>query len=225
MSEVKPDRHARPQTRHPGMLVLWLVLAAAYLVASATGLRVLAIAIVGLMVGALLAASGRHLAGCIAGSTLLGVCFYFSDSLQFIIYAPPLAAFAFMAWFFHRTLRQGSEPLITRVARREDPDLTPDRARYTRTLTWIWTLCFMLLFLAALLLAPVLPLDAWSRWVHGLGYILPAALFLGEYAYRHYHFPDRKHGSLPALILNIVAVSKEAALSPGQRNAESGRHG
>ena len=95
----------------------------------------------------------------------------------------------------------------------------------TRTLTWIWTLCFMLLFLAALLLAPVLPLDAWSRWVHGLGYILPAALFLGEYAYRHYHFPDRKHGSLPALILNIVAVSKEAALSPGQRNAESGRHG
>ncbi|MEO8101095.1 MAG: hypothetical protein ABI790_01125 [Betaproteobacteria bacterium] len=223
MPDVKPFRGTPPPSKHPGLLVLWMVLALGYLAASASGLRVAATAVVGLMVGALLAASGRLLAGGLASAALLGLCFYFSDSVQFIIYAPPLAAFAFMAWFFYRTLRPGSEPLITRVASKEHPDLTPDMSRYTRRLTWAWALCFMLLFAVALLLAPVLALDSWARWVHGLGYILPGALFLGEYGYRHYRFRDRQHGSLLVLIPNIVAVSKEAALSSGQTDIESGR--
>ena len=223
MPDVNPLRDPRPPAKHPGLLVLWMVLAVGYLAASASGSRVIATAVVGLMVGALLAASGRLLAGSIASATLLGMCFYFSDSLQFIIYAPPLAAFAFMAWFFYRTLRPGSEPLITRVARKEHPDLTPDMERYTRRFTWAWAFCFMLLFAVALLLAPVLPLDGWARWVHGLGYVLPGALFLGEYGYRHHRFRDRQHGSLLVLIPNIVAVSKEAALSSGHGDSESGR--
>lgn len=222
MPEVKPN--PPPSLRHAWLLALWLVLAAGYLAASATGLRVVAMAVVGLMVGALLAVSGRPVGGGVTGAALAGLCLYFSDSMQFVVYAPPLAAFAFMAWFFYRTLRPGSEPLITRVARKEDPDMTPDRARYTRRLTWAWSLCFMLLFAVALLLAPLLQLDAWSRWVHGLGYVLPAALFLGEYAYRHVRFPDRQHRSLVALIPNIVAVSREAALSSGKGDANSG-HG
>ena len=98
-----------------------------------------------------------------------------------------------------------------------------DRARYTRMLTWAWALCFMLLFAVALLLAPLLQLDAWSRWVHGLGYVLPSTLFLGEYAYRHHRFPGRQHRSLLVLIPIIVAVSKEAAMSFGKRDADSGR--
>ena len=220
MPEMNPNPPAR--SRHPGLVALWLVLAAGYLAVSATGLRVAAMAIVGLMVGALLAASGRLVAGTVTGTALAILCLYFSDSMKFISYAPPLAAFAFMAYFFYRTLRPGSEPLITRVARKEDPDMPADRARYTRMLTWAWSLCFMLLFAVALLLAPLLQLDAWSRWVHGLGYVLPGALFLGEYAFRHHRFPDRKHSSLWVLIPNIVAVSKEAALSSGQRNAEYG---
>ena len=223
MPDVESLPNSRQRSKHPGLLVLWMVLAVGYLAASASGLSMVATVVVGLMVGALLAASGRLFAGSVASATLLGVCFYFSDSLQFIIYAPPLAAFAFMAWFFYRTLRPGSEQLITRVARKEHPDLTPDMVRYTRRFTWAWAYCFMLLFATALSLAPLLPLDAWARWVHGLGYVLPGALFLGEYVYRHHRFRDRQHGSLLVLIPNIVSVSKEAALSPGQGDAESGR--
>lgn len=217
--EAKPV----PPSRHPVLVALWLVLAASYLVASAMGFRAVATAVVGLMVGALFAASARAAVGAVFGVALAGLCLYFSDSTTFIAYAPPLAAFGFMAWFFHRTLRPGSDPLITRVARKEDPDLTPDRARYTRKLTWAWSLTFMLLFAMALLLAPLLPFDAWSRWVHGLGYFLPGVLFLGEYAYRHVRFPDRKHRSLALLIPNIVAASKEAALHSADCDANSGR--
>ena len=68
--------------------------------------------------------------------------------------------------------------------------------------------------LVALLLAPALTLDSWSRWVHGLGYVVPGTLFLGEYAYRHYRFRDRRHSSLRVLIAHIVAVIREEALQP-----------
>ncbi len=181
----------------------------------------LATSVVGLMAGALLVASGRPVAGAAAAATLVGLCVYFSASIQFIVYAPPLAAFAFMAYFFYRTLRPGSEPLITRVARMEHPDLPPDMARHARMLTWAWSFCFVLLFIVALALAPLLQLDVWSRWVHGLGYVLPCVLFLGEYAYRHYRFRERPHGSLLVLIPNIVRVSRDAALSAGRRDTET----
>ena len=223
MPEPKLSRNPPALSSQPGLLVLWLVLAAGYLVASALGFRVAAMVAVSIMLGALLAASGRIVAGCLAGMALIAACLYFSDSMQFIIYAPPLAAFAFMAFFFYRTLRPGSEPLITKVARREHPDLPPDMARYTRALTWSWALCFALLFVVGLLLVPVVALDTWSRVVHGSGYIVPGVLFLGEYAYRHYRFRERSHGSLRVLIPNIIAVSREAAMSFEKRDAESGR--
>lgn len=213
MPEAIPTRNPPAPSRHPLLVALWLLLVASYLLASASGLRILAMAIVGLMVGALLAASGRVKTAVIAATVLVGLCVYFSDSLRFVAYAPPLAAFAFMALFFYRTLRPGSEALITRVARREHPDLPADMARYSRMLTWIWALCFVLMFAVALLLAPLLALDRWSRWVQGLGYVLPGVLFLGEYGYRHHRFRDKQHGSVWLLITNIVAVSREVALS------------
>ena len=221
MPDANHSSNLPAPSRHLGLAAFWLMLAAAYLTATATGMRAVAMAVVGLMVGVLLAVSGRIITGVILGSALVALCFYFSASMQFIIYAPPLAAFAFMAFFFYRTLRPGSEPLITHVARLEHPDLPVDMARYSRTLTAVWSGCFMLLFAVALMLAPLLPLDTWSRWVHGLGYVVPGTLFLGEFAYRHHRFPHRRHGSLRVLIPNIIAASRLAALSPGRRDGDS----
>jgi uncharacterized membrane protein len=221
MSELNQTRAPPTHIHVPGLGLLWLALAAGYLAASASGHRALAMSIVGLMAGALIAASGRCFAGLLAGVALAVACLHWSDSIFFLVYFPPLFAFAFMAYFFYRTLGPGIEPLITRVARKQHPDLPTEIAQFTRTLTWAWSLCFVFLFLAALLLASLLPLDSWSRWVHGLGYAVPATLFLGEYVYRYRRFPDRSHGSLPVLILDIVAVVKEAAAKPNAPNAQS----
>ena len=214
MSEVNQPRISPTRLHVSGLGLVWLALATGYLAASASGHRPVAMGIVGLMAGALIAASGNRVAGVFTGAALAAACLHWSDSVFFLAYSPPLFAFAFMAWFFHRTLGPGIEPLITRVARREHPDLTAEMAQFTRSLTWAWSLCFVFLFLASLSLAPLLPLAAWSRWVLVLGYVVPAALFLGEYMYRHRRFPDRSHGSLRVLILNIVAVVKEAAVKP-----------
>ncbi|MCX7169886.1 MAG: hypothetical protein NTY41_06205 [Proteobacteria bacterium] len=175
----------------------------------------------GMMVGALVATSGRPVAGLVAGLVLSSACFYWADSLFFVVYMPPIAGFAFMAFFFQRTLWRGSEPLITRVARKEHPDLPTDIARYTRTLTWAWSWCFVFLLVAALLLATVLPLDSWSRWVQGLGFVVPVLLFLGEYTYRHQRMRNHPHGSLLVLILNIIVVVKEAAIEAAPANPGS----
>jgi uncharacterized membrane protein len=195
----------------PGLGLIWPVLAIGYLMASASGYRSVALALVGMMVGILVMVSGRRMAGAIVALGLSGACFYWSDSLLFVAYLPPLVGFSFMAFFFLRTLRPGSEPLITRVARKEHPDLPAEIAVYTRTLTWIWVGCFALLLVVALLLAPILLLPSWSRWTQGLAVAVPATLFLGEYVYRHHHLRDYPHASLPTLLLNIIAVIKEVA--------------
>ena len=213
MSETRETRAISATPGIPGSL--WLGLAVSYLAASACGYRGIALGVVGLMIGALVAnsvaAPGRRIAGLFAGLILSSASLYWSDSLFIIAYLPPIAGFAFMAYFFQRTLRRGSEPLITRVARKEHPDLPQDIARYTRTLTWTWSGCFAFLLITALALAPVLPLASWSRWMQGLGVVVPAALFLGEYIYRQHRLRHHRHGSLLVLICNIIAVIKEAA--------------
>ena len=96
MREARESRANRSGFRFPGLGLLWLALAAGYLAASASGHRAVALGVVGLMAGALVAATGRHVAGLAAGLALAGACIYWSDSMSFVVYAPPLAAFAFI---------------------------------------------------------------------------------------------------------------------------------
>jgi uncharacterized membrane protein len=211
-----------PVTRIPALGLLWLGLAAAYLAASALGHRAAALAVLGLMAGALVAASGSRLLGLVAGVALAAAAWRFAEMAHFLVFLPPLAAFGFMAFLFGRTLRAGCEPLINRIARKEHPDLPPDMARHARWLTGVWSACFAALFLAALGLAPFLSLEAWSRWVQGLGCVVPGALFFGEHAYRRHRFPHRAQGSLVVVVRNVVAVFREIALEPGKCPAPGG---
>lgn len=210
-----PDLPASPATRRLALQRgLWLALAGGYALASLAGQRALAVAMVGLMAAALCWVAGQRSAALLIGLGLAGALVFAADSVVFLVYLPPLAAFSFMAWFFGRTLQAGIEPLITRVARQEHPELPAAIAHYTRTLTRLWAGGFLALLLLALVLMPLLPLDAWARWVQGLGYLLPAALFLGEYVYRRHRFSGMQHASIPVLVANTVRVIRQAAHGP-----------
>ena len=207
--------------RPPLKALVWFGLALTYLAASASGQRSMALAVVGLMVGVVIMASGWRWIGLLAGALLAAGGLAVPASVALLAYAPPLAAFAFMAWFFGRTLRPGSEPLINRVAKVEHPVLPDELARHAVLLTWIWALCFAGMFIVALALIPLLPLDAWSRWVQGLGYALPALLFLGEYVYRRVALGHYPHTPLPVMLRNVIAVMKAEAMT-ASRNGQSG---
>src|SRR5471032_1144662 len=139
-----------PVTSISGLGLLWLGLTVAYLASSALGHRAVALVVLGLMAGALVGARGRRLLGLAVGIALAAAAWRFADAVRVLVFIPPLAAFAFMAFFFGRTLSAGSEPLINRIARKEQPELPAGTARYARRLTGLWSACFVALFLVTL---------------------------------------------------------------------------
>ena len=80
------------------------------------------------------------------GMTVLGV------SSAGILGLPPTLIFGlphmvtnlFLMWFFGRTLRNGREPLITSIARHVHGSLTAEIEIYTRRITYVWSLFFLL---------------------------------------------------------------------------------
>jgi len=140
----------------------------------------------------------------------------------------PVAFVAMVAWWFGRSLRRGSVPLITRiVARMEDvaPEaMAPDLRRYTRGLTAAWAGLLAVLALLNLLLSVVavpdgllatlgvpspLPITRtqWSWFANICNYGIVGGFFIAEYQFRKRRFPGRYDSFLHFL-------RKLAALGP-----------
>ena len=107
----------------------------------------------------------------------------------------PPVVLLWLAFFFGRTLRTGHTPLIERIARQSRPDMPPALCRYTRRLTAVWCVYFVI---AALLSAAALfetqnighlrrSLLIWAGTV---------VLFVGERMIRPWLFPGEKFPSL-----------------------------
>jgi uncharacterized membrane protein len=122
---------------------------------------------------------------------------------EWLLYVPPIAINLALCWLFGRTLMRGRVPLIARFALMEQPGLTDELARYTRTLTWLWTLLFAAAAAASLGLALSGSRDAWSLFTNLVNYLLVAALFLGEVAWRRVRFPHYRHASPLELVRNV----------------------
>jgi uncharacterized membrane protein len=88
-----------------------------------------------------------------------------------------------LAVYFGLTLRAGQIPLIERIARVGDPDLTPALCRYTRRLTVIW--CAYFVAATGLLLT----LNLSFGWAGAVVWSGTVALFVGERWLRPHLFP------------------------------------
>jgi uncharacterized membrane protein len=107
-------------------------------------------------------------------------------------YASPVLTNLALAGVFGATLARGREPLISRFARTERGTLEADLARYTRRLTWVWTLFFVAMAFTSMVLA--LRSAVASAWFTLVGnWICVALLFVGEYAYRRLRFRHYVH--------------------------------
>lgn len=120
-----------------------------------------------------------------------------------LLYAPPVLINAALAAVFAASLRAGGEPVIARFARLEHDPLPQELALYTRRLTLIWALLFAGMGAAGLALALRASLQAWSTFTNVVCYLLVAALFAGEYAYRRWRFRQYRHASLLELARNV----------------------
>jgi uncharacterized membrane protein len=108
--------------------------------------------------------------------------------------------YGLLALGFGRSLRSGATPLCTRLADQLHGPLTPAEIRYTRQVTWAWTLFFMALASTTLLLYVLAPLSVWSLFVNFAALPLVAAMFAGEYAVRRRMLPESERRGILASV-------------------------
>lgn len=85
---------------------------------------------------------------------------------------------------FGHTLRASRTPLVSRIAALVHGPLSPTLARYTRQVTWAWTLYFSVTAAVSVLLFGLAPIAAWSVFANLLGLPLLILMFVAEYAVR-----------------------------------------
>lgn len=76
------------------------------------------------------------------------------------------------------------QSMIERLARLQDPDLPPEGVRYTRRVTQIWCVFFVVNILIATILILLEKYDWWAIYTGIIAYILMGLLFVGEWVYR-----------------------------------------
>lgn len=109
-----------------------------------------------------------------------------------------VAVYGSLFWMFGRSLRRGRQALATRLALHVHGTLPPDVLRYTRQVTWAWTLFFAAMVGTSVLLFTFASLPIWSTFANLLSLPLLVLMFVLEYAYRVRRFPDFPHVSLLA---------------------------
>lgn len=128
---------------------------------------------------------------------LLTISSWSHQTLAWINLAQTVGMQSLLAWFFGRTLRPGSEPLIAQFARRIHGDAyTPRIARYARQATWAWTCFFIAMAVIPLVLFVTVTLATWSFFVNVLSLPLLGLMFVLEYAARRFCLRGIPHVSI-----------------------------
>jgi len=114
----------------------------------------------------------------------LGFCalLAISDSPQLLRWYPVLIS-AFMLGLFGLSLKYGP-PVAERLARLRDPQLPPVAIRYTRRVTQVWSLFFLVNGLIAAGLTLWAPLSWWTLYNGLIAYAVMGLLFAIEWLTR-----------------------------------------
>jgi uncharacterized membrane protein len=116
---------------------------------------------------------------------------------------------------FALTLRHGETPMVERFAGIVHGALSPMLVRYTRSVTWAWTLYFGGIAGLSMLLFWLAPIDVWSGFAYLLGIPLLVLMFAGEYAVRWCVLPAAERaGPLDAIRAYRQASSQRSAHRP-----------
>jgi uncharacterized membrane protein len=108
--------------------------------------------------------------------------------------------YALLCIAFGRTLQAGHTPMVTGLARMVHETMTPALIRYTRSVTWAWTIYFGTTAALSVLLFRVAPIAVWSTFANLLGPVLLVLMFAAEYGVRFLVLPaSDRAGPLEAI--------------------------
>lgn len=117
----------------------------------------------------------------LVGATLLGLAAIVARHELPVLFYPVLVNAAFLI-VFGLSLRD-RQTLIERIARLREPDLPPAAVAYTRKVTIVWCLFFVLNGLIALWTTQQ-PRMVWTVYNGAISYLLTGLMFAGEYLVR-----------------------------------------
>ena len=145
---------------------------------------------------------GRLLLALLTVAGVIGFMLWraFGASPALLYPVPYLSVYLFLLWLFGRTLAPGSQALITRLATHVHGELPAEIARYTRRVTWAWCVFFAAMALTSMLLFLLEPLPVWSVFNNLLNLPLVVAMYLGEYAWRLWRYPNFSHASIATVV-------------------------
>jgi len=109
------------------------------------------------------------------------------------IYIPAISINLFLAVFFFSTLLPGKDPLITRIARIEQPDFDNVVAAYSRKVTWVWAIFFSALLIETIVLIAYTPIETSLLFLNCINYLFIPILFIAEYLFRRVHLRGYVH--------------------------------
>lgn len=156
-----------------------------------------------------------------AGSALLAVL-YRSGHAHLPLMLPPVLFNLAIGLYFARSLAPGRMPLIERIVRALNNGEVhhPEVPAYARAWTRAWAVILLALaainaalallaepkgILLGLGMVPPLsvPLELWSLFANLLNYLIVAAVFVGEYAYRRRRFPHSDYGGFVGFLKRV----------------------
>lgn len=151
---------------------------------------------------------GRVLGLIICGVTALLV-FLLRDELEqhypWIYLAQQMGAYGLLGFAFGRSLREGQVPLCTQFALIVHGSLPTEARSYARRVTIAWTIFFVAMVIALLLLFIAAPLPAWSAFANFGAAPLVALMFVAEHWVRRRALPMLPRTSLQATLRAFAA--------------------
>ncbi|MBB1202101.1 DNA gyrase subunit B [Enterobacteriaceae bacterium 89] len=114
------------------------------------------------------------LALCVASSLL--------KSHQLLLFYPVVVNLVMLAVF--GSSLWSAMPLVERIARIREPELHPAGVRYTRQVTRVWCLFFIVNGSIALFTAVYGDMKLWTAWNGAIAYLLMGTLMAGEWLVR-----------------------------------------
>ncbi len=115
--------------------------------------------------------------------------------------AQHVGAMLFLGVGFGSSLLPGREPMVSRFARQLHGSLSARQRRYTRAVTWTWTLFFAAMALTSLLLFAYASAAQWALFAELLTPLLVVALFAAEYLVRLCALPAHERAGPVASLL------------------------
>jgi uncharacterized membrane protein len=162
--------------------------------------------------------AGNRWLGAAAGLAVVGLCAQAWAGWQIPAAVLYLAQHAGIHFFlclgFGGTLKQGQTPLITVLATRvHGGHITHDMVIYTRKVTLAWTVFFLLMVVASVVLFVVAPFDWWALFANFLTPAAAVLMFVGEYLLRYHWHPEFKRTTVAQAIRSCMQSGEETGSS------------